>query len=467
MVDTFLVCTTCEVCNTRCQLQLPVEHNWMAMRNQLVGEQKMGTFPPFEMMAASLRGERDIWAGKAENRDAWVPEDMKPKLKDSGEIMYFAGCTASFVEHDIAEASVRLLTDAGYDICYMGEDEACCGIPMKVAGKWDLFEEIYEHNVSEAKKRGAKTIVTSCPACGLIWKEMYANLAAERGEEYPFEVKHYSELVAEAIADGTLELENPIEGKITFHDSCHAGRAQGLYEAPREMLKAIPGVEFEEMEHNREEGLCCGSVLTLVGEKPVAPILGGHRLQEAVDIGAEKVVALCPCCQVQLRDSNEKNEMGLQIDDLARVVAEAAGYDIPETTARSLYMWGYFDKFIDLMEPKNMAVLMERIFPEMMDAMPPGMKPMMKSMKYVPGGMNMMGAMMPMLFPMLAPSVLDKTMPAMIGAVREHIGEMPEDMEELMPDLLPATMESLMPTYLPELIPHLTPRMISYIENEM
>jgi hypothetical protein len=233
------------------------------------------------------------------------------------------------------------------------------------------------------------------------------------------------------------------------------------------MLKAIPGVEYEEMEHNREEGMCCGSVLTLVGEKPVAPILGGHRLQEAVDIGADKVVALCPCCQVQLRDSNEKNELGLQIDDLARVVAEAAGYDIPETTARSLYMWGYFDKFIELMWPENMAALMEEIFGPMMDAMPPGMKPMMKAMKYVPGGMSMMNGMMPILFPMLAPGVLPKVMPEMIEAVSEHIGEMPPDMEALMPDLLPETMESLMPTYLPELIPHLTPRMISYIENEM
>lgn len=469
MVDTFLVCTTCEVCNTRCQLQLPVEHNWMEMRNQLVGVEKRGTFPPFEMMAASLRGERDIWAGKAEHRADWVPEDMRDKLKDSGEIMYFAGCTASFVEKDIAEASVRLLTDAGYDICYMGTDEACCGIPMKVAGKWDLFEEIYEHNVAEAKKRGVKTVVTSCPACGLVWKEFYANLAAERGEEYPFEVKHYSELVSEAIAEGKLELsKNPFDGqKVTFHDSCHIGRAQGIYEPPREMLKAIPGVDFVEMEHNREEGLCCGSVLTLVGEKPVAPILGGHRLQEAVDAGAGAVVALCPCCQVQLRDSNDKNEMGLVVDDLARVVAEAAGYDIPPSEANALYMWGFFDKFIELMWPENMAALMERIFGPMMDAMPFGMKPMMKAMKYVPGGLNMLGAMFPVLFPVLAPGVLGKVMPDMIEAVREHIGPMPDDMEELVPDLLPKTMESLMPTYLPQLIPHLVPRMLAYIQDEM
>ena len=88
-------------------------------------------------------------------------------------------------------------------------------------------------------------------------------------------------------------------------------------------------------------------------------------------------MALCPCCQVQLRDSNIKNDLGLKIDDLSRVVAEAAGYDIPETTEYSMYMWGFFDKFIILMEPANMAQLMTQIFPQMMDDMPAGMKPMM------------------------------------------------------------------------------------------
>ncbi len=464
-IDTILVCTTCEVCNTRCQLQLPIEHNWMEMRGKLIHEEKRGTFPPFEMMAASLRGERDIWAGKAENRDNWVPDDVAEKIPEQSDILYFAGCTASFVETDIAEASIRLLQDSGYSVGYMGKDEACCGIPMKVAGKWDLFEEIYEHNVAEARKRGAKTIVTSCPACGLVWKELYAAIAAERGEKYEFEIKHYSELVAPALADGRLVLkENPFDGEtVTFHDSCHMGRAQGNYEPPRDLLKAIPGIDYVEMEHNREEGLCCGSVLTLVGEKPVAPVLGGHRLQEAVDAGAGTVVALCPCCQVQLRDSNIKRELGLKIDDLSRVVAAAAGYDIPESTEYSMYMWGFFDKFIDLLEPANMATFMTRIFPQMMDAMPTGMKPMMLSMKHVPGGLVMMEKMMPLMFPAMAPGILGKVMPDMIREVELVMGEMPADMAELMPDLLPKTMDSLMPTYLPQLIPHLTPKFIEYI----
>jgi Fe-S oxidoreductase len=473
-IDTQLVCTTCEVCNTRCQLQLPIEHNWMEMRGKLIHEEKRGTFPPFEMMAASLEGERDIWAGKAENRANWVPEDIKDKLadKDGGwdkqaDILYFGGCTASFVETDIAEASVRLLTDAGYDIGYMGTDEACCGIPMKMAGKWDLFEEIFEHNVAEARKRGAKTIVTSCPACGLVWKELYPSLAAERGEPYDLEVKHYSELVAQAMAEGKFDLvENPFEGEtITFHDSCHMGRAQGIYDPPRDMLKSIPGVEYVEMEHSREEGLCCGSVLTLVGEMPVAPVLGGHRLQEAVDAGAKRVIAACPCCQVQLRDSNIKNDLGLEIDDLARVVAEAAGYTIPTSDENSMYMWGYFEKFIILMQPENMAKFMTRIFPQMLDAMPAGMKPMMLAMKNVPGGLRMMEKMMPLMFPMMAPEILSKVMPDMVREVEDYIGGMPEDMAALMPDLLPKTMDSLMPTYLPQLIPHLVPLFIGYLSD--
>lgn len=464
-VDTQMLCTTCEVCDTRCQLQIPISHNWMEMRGKLVFEEKRGTFPPFEMMAQSLKSENDIWASKNEHRADWVPEDLKPKLKEKADVLYFAGCTASHVETDIAEATLRLLTDSGADVCYMGEDEMCCGIPMKMAGKWDLFEQIYEHNVAEARKRGAKTIVTSCPACGLVWKEMYADFARKRGEEFEFEVKHYSEVVAPAIADGRIELKKPIEGRITFHDSCHMGRAQGLYEEPRDMLKAIPGIDYVEMEHNREEGMCCGSVVTLVGEIDKGPVLGKARLDEAKDVNADKLVALCPCCQVQLRDSNDKRQMGLEIDDLARVVAEAAGYDIPTSAEYARYMWGYFDKFINLMKPEAMAKLMEEIYPQMLDNMPAGMKPMMLGMRHVPGAMNLMEKMMPSLFPMLAPGILNKVMPDMIKAVQDYIGAMPEDMEELMPDLLPKTINELLPTYLPELIPYVVPTFIDYVKK--
>lgn len=466
-VNNFLLCTTCELCNTRCQLDIPIEHNWMELRGNLIHEEKRMTFPPFEMMAASLRGERNIWAGRKEKRADWVPEDIKSKIKEKSDVLYFAGCTASFVNTDVAEATVRLLDRAGVEFTYMGSDEACCGIPMKVSGKWDVFEEIFEHNVAEAKKRGAKTIVTSCPACGLVWKELYAELAAKKGIEYDFEVKHYSEIVAEAVKAGKLQFDNEVKERVTFHDSCHIGRAQGIYEPPRELLKAMPGVDFVEMEHNRKEGYCCGSVLTLIGENPVAPKLGKMRLQEAVDVKADTLVALCPCCQVQLRDSNEKNQLDLKITDLARFVMEGLGYHIEDKTDYSMEMWGYFEKFILLMKPEVFADIMAALFKPMMANMPPGMVPMMKAMKHTPGGLNVMEKLMPTLMPKLVPDIMPKVMPEMLEEVSRRVGPLPEDMEKLMPDLLPKTMDALMPNMLPQIIPYITPRMIQYIKEAM
>lgn len=465
--ETILGCTTCERCDVRCQLELPVSHDGMRLRPKLVDEAKMGTFPPFEMMAASLEGEGDIWAGKREHRADWLPEDIAADLPEKADALYFAGCTASYVENDIAEASIRLLRDSGLNVGYLGTKESCCGIPMKMAGKEDLFEQQYRSNTAAARAVGATTIVTSCPACALVWKEMYPELAKKLGEPYEFEVKHYSEVVAPALADGTLKLtEGVFDGHtVTFHDSCHAGRAQGIYEQPREMLAAIPGIDLVEMEHNREEGICCGSVITLVGNIDTAPKLGCARLQEAVDAGADTVIAACPCCQVQLRDSAEKGGLDLKIDDLARVVANAAGYSIPTSEAKTSYMWSYFDKFIRLMDPKHMAQFMVQLFPQMLDAMPVGMGGMMRSVGKTSFGSSAMAKMMPVMFPKMAPSILDKVMPDMVAAVEDYIGEMPADMAALMPDLLPKTMASLMPSYMPQLIPYLVPLFIDYLRT--
>ena len=466
MVDTFLVCTTCEVCNTRCQLQLPVEHSWMSMRGQLIHEEGRMTFPPFEMMGAALQGQLNIWAGKREKRADWMPEHIAEKIDPTSDVLYFAGCTASYVNTDVAKSSVELLDAAGVKFDYMGTDEACCGIPMKVSGKWDVFEEIYEHNTAEARKRGAKTIVTSCPACGLVWKELYADIAAERGEAYEFEVKHYSEMVADAIAEGALEFTHEVDKKLTFHDSCHMGRAQGNYEPPREMLKAIPGVELVEMEHNREEGLCCGSVLTLIGETPVAPELGKMRLDEAVDVQADAMVALCPCCQVQLRDSADKRDIPMEVIDLAHVAMDGLGIAHEDPSPYAKEMWGYFEKFIWLMKPESITSIMVAMLPDMMKAMPPAMLPMMRAARAVPGGLAMMGKMMPAMMPKMMPSMMPKVMPAMLEEVSRRVGPLPEDMEELMPDLLPKTMDALLPNMLPLIMDDFVPKMLCYIKHE-
>ncbi|MBP2030543.1 Fe-S oxidoreductase/FAD/FMN-containing dehydrogenase [Methanohalophilus levihalophilus] len=463
-VDTFLACTTCELCDVRCQLDLPINDSWMTMRNELVVNQGKMTIPPFEIMASSLLKERNIWGEYLKNREEWMPEDLKPKIKDKAEYAYFAGCTASFVEKDIAEASVRLLTDAGIDITYLGKEESCCGIPMLAAGKWDVFEKIMRMNIENMRKKGVKTVVTSCPACWLVWDTFYRQWAEKLGIEYDFEAKHYSQVLQDKLDVLSDKFVKPLDRVVTIHDACHMGRAGGIYEPPRDLIKSVPGVEFREMEHNRENGHCCGSVLTLVADPEVADVVGNIRLKEAEEAGADLMVAACPCCQVQLRIAAESSGSPVEVQDLSATVARSLGYNIPDTTNDALTAWITFDQMIHLLRPENMTDLMVELLPQMMDAMPAPLKPMMKMVKYVPGMDIMMKPMMPIMMPRLLPGMMPKVMPDMLEAVGRRV-QMSDDLREQMPDLMPKSMENLMPNMLPQIVPLLTPKMIEYIKT--
>jgi hypothetical protein len=240
------------------------------------------------------------------------------------------------------------------------------------------------------------------------------------------------------------------------------GRAGGIYEPPRQLVKAIPGVDFREMEHNRENGHCCGSVLTLVDDPDVANVIGNIRLKEAEDVGADVMLAACPCCQVQLRVSAEKNNSPVDVQDLGATVARSLGYNIPDTTNEALAGWAVFEQMIYLMKPENMTDLMAELLPQMMGAMPSYMQAMMKMVK-IPGMDRIMAPMMPKMMPLLMPSLMPKVMPDMLAAVERHI-DMPEEMREQLPDLMPRAMGNLMPNMLPQIAPLLTPRMIDYIK---
>ena len=298
MVGTILACTTCELCNLRCSANLPIEPSWMKMRGRLIQEEKKMTFPPLEMMAAALQKEGDIWAGYRKDRDAWFPDDLKAKHgpDHKAKAAYFVGCTASYVEHDIAMATVRLLDAAGVDFTYVGKKENCCGTPMLVAGKWDIFAENMRRNIEVVKAAGADTIITSCPACDMTWRQVYPVWAKKLGINYDIKTQHYSEIIAEKLKRGEFAFpKNDMKPvTVTWHDSGHIGRVSGVYDAPREVIKAIPNVNFVEMEYNREQAHCCGGVLSLMKDPPVAAEVGKVRLDEAVEAGAEKVLSLCP-----------------------------------------------------------------------------------------------------------------------------------------------------------------------------
>jgi len=470
MVDTILVCTSCELCNLRCSASLPIEPSWMKLRGLLVDEKKEMTFPAFEMMSAALQKEGNIYAAYRRNRAAWFPKDLQEKHGPShrARTAYFAGCTASYVENDIALATVRLLDAAGVDFTYTGEKESCCGIPMLVAGKWDVFEETFRKNLKVMKEAGVDTVVASCPACNMMWRQVYPAWAKKLGIEYGITARHYSEVLAEKIKEGKLSFPSKGEQKtvpVTWHDSCHIGRASGVYEPPREVIRAISGFDLVEMQHNREAGHCCGSVLTLVKDPPVAAEIGKTRLDEALEARAEKVIALCPCCEFQFRVTADKKKIPIEVVDLAHFAASALGYNFPDPHPEVLRQWAVFEAMIALMTPQGFANLMSTLWPELIDAMPLGMGPMMRFMGKIPAVLDLIKPVFPILFPRLLPLMMPQVMPVMLKQVAEQV-PMPDYMQEQMGELMPKVMDQLMSHMIKEVVPLVTQPMVDYLKSK-
>jgi hypothetical protein len=330
--------------------------------------------------------------------------------------------------------------------------------------------------------RGVEEVVTSCPACWLVWSTYYPQWAAKLGIPFDFTARHYSQVLAEKIAAGEFALTEVPESlkaqieangsaKLTFHDSCHIGRAGGVYEPPRDLIRAIPGVELVEMAHSKEDALCCGSVLTRIGEPhPTSEKLGARRIGEAEASGADALLALCPCCQFQLRVSAAEKGSELPVIDLARLSAEALGItDLPDPNPEVLAQWAMFEKFIALMSPDGMLGVMDALTPHLLNAMPLGMGGLLRRIGHSPSVVReplfaLMAPVMPRLFPMLLPGMMPSVLPHMIHLV-EHTIDMPDYLRSQLPDLFPEVVDNVLPRMLPELAPKYVPVLFDHLRK--
>ncbi|MCF7890746.1 FAD-binding oxidoreductase [Candidatus Bipolaricaulota bacterium] len=470
MVDTFLLCTTCKRCDDVCQAGIPIQEEWDEIRGYLVDEKDNQTFPAFEMMKGSYGAEKNIWAEKASERDTWVPDEITP-LKE-GEVGYWAGCTASFLENDIAKNGVRILDEGGVEFSYLGQDEGCCGIPFLTSGKWGEWENALRYNISEIKERGIEELVTSCPGCYIALDHYYDEWAEKLGLDWNIEVKHITEVASDLVKNDNLKFTEEQSLDVTWHDPCHIGRHAGIYEPPREVLEALPGVELKEMEHNREDGLCCGSVLTRVGEPKTSDEIAASRLEEAEDTGAGELITTCPCCEFQLRVGGLQMDSPMPVKDFSTLVAKSLGYESENPTQDVYEGWYAFEAMIYQMSLPGMVEMMEELLPEMMEEMPSYMQKGMDQVGYLPGrSKEPMFMMMKRAMPYMMPRLMDDIMPKMVPQISEYlkhqVPHMSDSMEEMMPELLPEVMEAILPAMLPDVLEQVKPEMMEEIRDRV
>lgn len=246
---------------------------------------------------------------------------------ESPEILFWVGCAGSFDDRykRVTKAFVKILNALEIKFGVLGTEESCTGDPARRAGNEFLFQMQAMSNIQVLNGYGVKKIVTACPHCFNTLKNEYPELGGN------YEVIHHSTFLQQLINEGKIKLKDghAFKGKkITFHDSCYLGRANNIYEAPREVLEALDA-DLVEMKRCRTTGLCCGAggaQMFKDAEKGKKEI-NTERTEEALATGATTVAVACPFCMTMMTDGvkSKEKEAEVKVKDLAELIAEAKG----------------------------------------------------------------------------------------------------------------------------------------------
>jgi heterodisulfide reductase subunit D len=218
---------------------------------------------------------------------------------------------------------VKILNKAGIKVAYLYNDEWCCGVPQIADGSIVIAERMLKHNVELLKARGAKRVITSCAGCFHALKTEYKEILGH----LPFEAFHISEVISKLLEEGKITLTQNAKRIVTYHDPCHLGRYEGIYDPPRMIIKKISGEKFVEMLRNRERAWCCGGGTTeYVAFPELSAKIATKRVEEAKKAGAEIIITACPLCVSVLKPAAYK--VNIEVYDLPVFIAKEMGIEI-------------------------------------------------------------------------------------------------------------------------------------------
>ena len=310
VVQAAFECTLCGNCDRWCSLK-NTEHT-RAFREYLL---RHGVEPMKEhsSIAASIRNYGNPWFQPRSARARWSRGLNIPKpAPGQQEVLFFAGCTSA-VNKPLNRgliAGAKLLQKANVKFATMAQDEPCCGSTLLRVGQKQAYEGLADENTKRFEALGISRIVTACPGCYSTLKKSLE----ERGAN--IQVRHLSQEIAELIRTGRLNVTKAHE-KYTYHDPCHLGRLGGVFEEPREIVRAA--ASLVEMPNNRYESRCCGAGAGLQSAFPkLSKDLAAKRVAEAKATGASAIVTSCPFCETQL-----KTVPGVEVLDLFELLLDS------------------------------------------------------------------------------------------------------------------------------------------------
>jgi Fe-S oxidoreductase len=296
-------CTTCAACVEACPVTIEHIDKIVDMRRYLALME--GAAPP-EAQRAMTNIERagNPWGEPRETRGDWAKELGVPTFaeKPDAEWLYFVGCAASVDRRNqkVARALVQVLRAAGVSFAILGAEETCNGDPARRIGNEYLWQLQAQQNIETFKKYGVRKVIASCPHCFNTIANEYPQLGGN------YEVVHALQLVDRLIAEGKLKVGRGMAEAVAYHDPCYLGRHNGIYDAPRAVLDAVPGVQRVEIEpHHRERGFCCGAGGGRMWmEEKIGQRVNHRRIDQllAINSGATKVASGCPFCLIMLEE---------------------------------------------------------------------------------------------------------------------------------------------------------------------
>ena len=323
--DVLWSCTMCGACVNQCPVDIEhIDHIVDMRRNRVMIESQF----PSELagLFKNVENKGNPWGMNSSQRNAWIEEvdfeirvfgaDGEDTIPDDVDYLFWVGCAGALEDRAkrTTKAVAELLNLAGVQFMVLGDGETCTGDPARRAGNEFLFQMQAAQNVEMLNEIKAKKIVVTCPHC-----------LNTLGREYPqvgghYEVAHHTQLLSSLVSDGRLTPVNAVEGSVTYHDPCYLGRHNKVYTPPRELIGALPGLTFTEMERSADRSFCCGAGgARMWMEEKLGTRINLTRTDEALGTGATKVAVACPFCSVMLNDGVTTRSAGSD-QPLAEVV---------------------------------------------------------------------------------------------------------------------------------------------------